>query len=168
MSRSLLEKNIWIDPGGGGTLLRRENAPDYQMPNWTNTDVSGDISEKDPEHDNRRTEILLDMHDKGVKFLGGLDMGMAHVHFDNTPATAWFTVENLGFSPWEGIQSITSNNAEGLGINNKVGNIKVGLNADFISFKKNPSQNIRNLNDPNSVIQNGKILKLNNKLVIND
>ncbi len=168
ITKKMAEKNIWVDPGGGVTLLRRENAPDYQMPNWTNTDVSGDVSEKDPEHDNRRTEILLDMYDKGVKFLGGLDVGMAHAHFYNTPATAWFHVENLGFSPWEGIQFITSNNAQGLKINNKVGNIKVGLNADFISFEKDPSQNIRNLNDPNSVIQNGKILKLNNKLVIND
>ena len=47
-----------MDPGGGVTLLRRENAPDYQMPNWTNTDVSGDVSEKDPEHENRRTERI--------------------------------------------------------------------------------------------------------------
>jgi imidazolonepropionase-like amidohydrolase len=168
ITKEMAEKNIWIDPGGGLTLLRRENAPDYQMPNWTATDVSGDVSEKDPEHDNRRTEILLDMHDKGVKFLGGLDVGMAHAHFDNTPATAWFTVENLGFSPWEGIQSITSNNAEGLGINNKVGNIKVGLNADLISFKKDPSKDIRNLHHPNSVILDGNLIKFNHKLVGND
>ncbi|MBM31513.1 MAG: hypothetical protein CL764_01515 [Chloroflexi bacterium] len=167
-TKEMAEKNIWVDPGGGVTLLRRENAPDYQMPNWTSTDVSGDVSEKDPEHDNRRTEILLDMYDKGVRFLGGLDVGMAHAHFDNTPATAWFTVENLGFSPWEGIQSLTNNNAEGLGINNQVGNIRVGLNADLISFEKDPSQNIRNLNNPNSVIQNGKILKFNHKLVSDD
>ena len=139
-----------------------------KIESWAGGDVSGDVSEKDPEHDNRRTEILLDMYDKGVRFLGGLDVGMAHAHFDNTPATAWFTVENLGFSPWEGIQSLTNNNAEGLGINNQVGNIRVGLNADLISFEKDPSQNIRNLNNPNSVIQNGKILKFNHKLVSDD
>ena len=168
ISRTMADNNHWIDPGGGLTLLRRENAPDYQMPNWTDTDISTGISEKDPEIDNRRTRILLDMHDKGVKFLGGLDAGMAHAHFDNTPATAWFMVEKLGFDNWKGIQSITSNNADGLNIEKKVGSIKPGLIADLISFEKDPAKNIRNLDRPNSVILDGITLKLNNILVEND
>ena len=116
------------------------------------------------------TQDMIDqftkMEKEGVKLTGGLDMGMAYATFDKSAASAWAMVEFLGNTPWNAIKNMTLINAECLRINNITGSISTHKSADFITFEKNPIDNIRNLTiNPSDVILEGKLLKRNHKIV---
>ena len=85
---------------------------------------------------------------------------------DKSAASAWAMVEFLGNTPWNAIKNMTLINAECLRISNVTGSISTHKSADFITFEKNPIDNIRNLTiNPSDVILEGKLLKRNHKIV---
>ena len=54
------------------------------------------------------------MHERGVRFVTGLDMGMAYAEFDSSSANARAFVKWLGFSEWEALAAGTKDTAQAL------------------------------------------------------
>ena len=105
-------------------------------------------------------ETLNLMHDAGIRFTNGLDMGMPHGTHDRSAANSWSVVENLGWDTWSALRMATSDTAEALGISDEVGSIRPGKVADLAAFDGDPAANIRDLDRASTVIQSGNVIKL--------
>ena len=127
-------------------------------PHWA---VSFKVVEE-PEH----IETLLKMHDAGIRFTSGLDMGMAYGTHDRSAANSWAYVEKLGFSEWKAINTATIGTAEALGLNKEIVSLQRGMIADMAAFDGDPAMNIRDLDRASTVVQSGKLLKLKNTVLV--
>ena len=135
----------------------KEGLP-MRKPNWSVA--------KSPITTQDMIEQFTKMENQGVKLTGGLDMGMAYATFEKSAASAWAMVEFLGNDSWKAIKTMTLINAECLRIDNTTGSISPNKSADFITFEKNPIDNIRNLTiNPSDVILEGKLLKRNHRIL---
>ena len=155
----IAEKQLFVEPTIGAELLRveaeKEGLP-MRKPNWSVA--------KSPITTQDMIEQFTKMENQGVKLTGGLDMGMAYATFEKSAASAWAMVEFLGNDSWKAIKTMTLINAECLRIDNITGSISPNKSADFITFEKNPIDNIRNLTiNPSDVILEGTLLKRNHR-----
>jgi imidazolonepropionase-like amidohydrolase len=62
-----------------------------------------------------------------------------------------------GFSPMESLQTATSNPAKFLGVESSTGSIESGKIADLVLLRANPLDNIRNTQQIDAVIANGRL-----------
>lgn len=160
--KKMVDQEQWVDPTLGHALLgqeakeRGEKGP--MDPHWA---VSFKVVEE-PEH----IETLLKMHDAGIRFTSGLDMGMAYGTHDRSAANSWAYVEKLGFSEWKAINTATIGTAEALGLNKEIGSLQRGMIADMAAFDGDPAMNIRDLDRASTVVQSGKLLKLKNTVLV--
>jgi imidazolonepropionase-like amidohydrolase len=91
----------------------------------------------------------------GVKLAYGTDIG----GYDwNLPEAKDFTYfVEWGLSPEQAIQTATTTAAELLGMQGKIGEIKEGSFADIIAMKKDPTKDIRVLQNVDWVMKDGKV-----------
>jgi imidazolonepropionase-like amidohydrolase len=148
-------RGIWIDPTIGEVELHREHhdaglpaMPEFD--HWALPDVP---SELEP-----RLEFMQDMARRGVRFIGGMGMGMPIVTFDSVAGSAQAYARLLGFSPWQAIATITADAAAALGLATTVGAIRPGLAADLVSVGGDPVVDLGALRLPRDVIQGGRIV----------
>jgi imidazolonepropionase-like amidohydrolase len=106
------------------------------------------------------------MHDAGVRFTTGLDMGMPYGTHDRSAANAWAFVEKLGWSNWKAINAATAGTAEALGLVKQVGILRAGMIADMAAFSGDPATNIRDMDQASTVVQSGRLLKLNDTVLV--
>ncbi len=90
----IAERGIWVDPTIGEVELHREHhdagLPDKpEFEHWALPDVP---SELEP-----RLEFMRDMAARGVRFIGGMGMGMPIVTFDTVACSAQVYARLLGF-----------------------------------------------------------------------
>jgi len=108
-----------------------------------------------------RYEMLRDMWDKGVRFISGLDAGMYMGEFGTHYNSVLVMIEKMGVSPIDAIKCVTKNSAECLGILQETGTVEKGKSADLIvlndDFEKNPDS----LQQVDTVINKGVIVKEN-------
>ena len=116
--------------------------------------------------ESEHVEALMKMHAAGVRFTSGLDMGMAYGTHDRSAANAWAFVETLGWSNWKAIHTATAGTAEALGLSQEVGSLRTGLMADMAAFSGDPAKNIRDLDQAETVVQTGRILKLRGAVLV--
>jgi len=110
-------------------------------------------------HFNEREEIssrMRAMINAGIPFALGSD-GM-HGELANE---AEYIVE-LGATNYKALQAVTINGAKVCGIENETGNIESGKFADVIAVQGNPLENIKTLKNVKAVIEQGKLIFLNN------
>jgi len=67
-------------------------------------------------------------------------------------------LDRSGLTPMAAIQAATSVNAELLGIANRIGAVKAGLEADLIVVENNPLDDILTLQDVLLVVNNGRVV----------
>jgi len=93
----------------------------------------------------------------GVKLAYGTDIG----GYDwNLPQAKDFTYfVEWGLTPIQAIQTATTTAAELLGQVGKIGEIKAGAFADIIAIKKDPTTNIKVLQNIDWVMKDGKVFK---------
>jgi imidazolonepropionase-like amidohydrolase len=149
----IAERGIWVDPTIGEVELHREHheagLPDKpEFEHWALPDVP---SEFEP-----RLGFMRDMAERGVRFIGGMGMGMPIVTFDSVACSAQVYARLLGFDPWRAIASITLDAAEALGLGGTVGAIRPGLVADLVSVDGDPIEDLAALRRPRDVIQGGR------------
>jgi len=72
----------------------------------------------------------------------------------------------LGWDNWKAIRAATTQTASALGVEKEVGRISKGMKADLASFEGNPANNIRDMHRATSVFKDGKILKLENRVLV--
>jgi imidazolonepropionase-like amidohydrolase len=92
----------------------------------------------------------------GVQIVAGTDTGYGPSSNRRQPHEVIELVQ-LGMPPMEAIKAATSVSAECLGISQRTGSIKPGLEADFIVIERDPLSDINNLQDVIVVINNGKV-----------
>ena len=118
----------------------------------------------DPQNQLRWAKVLQltkIMHDKGVQILSGSDIP----NFGLIPGASLHNELELlteaGIKPLEVVAIATNNGAEALGIDNRVGTIESGKEADVIILTSNPIENITNTKGIEAVIVDGKFVDIN-------
>lgn len=92
----------------------------------------------------------------GVTICMGGDVGV-FTHGNN--AAEMELMVEYGMTPVEVLKSATSVNARVFGVDNAIGNIKKGLQADIIAVEGDPSLDIKNIRKVKFVMKNGVIYK---------
>ena len=160
--KRMADQGQWVDPTIGHGMLGEEATARGEAPprtaHWSV--ASSNVSDRD-HYDN-----LNLMHDAGVRFTNGLDMGMAHGTHDRSAANAWSAVENLGWDTWSALRMATIDTAEALGVAYEVGSLTPGKIADLAAFDGDPSINIRDMDRASTVIQRGNVIKLRNVALV--
>jgi imidazolonepropionase-like amidohydrolase len=105
-----------------------------------------------------RIGFIRDMADRGVRFIGGMGMGMPIVTFDSVACSAQVYARLLGFDPWRAVRTITSDAAEALGLAQTVGSIRPGLVADLVALEGDPIEDLSALRSVRDVIQAGRLV----------
>ena len=114
----------------------------------------------------RRFEILRDMWDRGIKFVTGMDSGMANANFDDFPYIPEVMVKEMKITPMEALVCATKTSAECLGLSDQIGTLQKGKSADILVVNGDPLVDITKLHDINTIIAQGKNIKLENKFLI--
>jgi imidazolonepropionase-like amidohydrolase len=92
----------------------------------------------------------------GIKIVTGGDTDYGANSVTRISLEAMHFVE-LGFTPYEAIRSATVTAAELLGIGERTGTLKPGMEADLIAVEANPLEDIRALQDVTLVVSNGRV-----------
>jgi imidazolonepropionase-like amidohydrolase len=160
--KQMVDQGQWVDPTIGHHLLGIEAKARGEIgpmdPHWA---VSYKVV-PEAEH----VDTLNKMHDAGVRFTTGLDMGMTYGTHDRSAANAWALVETLGWANWKAINASTAGTAEALGLVKQIGSLQKGMFADMAAFSGDPAQNIRDMDRASTVVQSGRILKLNDTVLV--
>lgn len=89
----------------------------------------------------------------------GNDVGCPYVtHYDFWRELVYFQ-HYIGVSNLETLHIATLKNAQIAKVDDKVGSIEIGKNADFIILKENPADNLKALRNISMVVKNGKVVK---------
>ena len=152
----MAEKGLWVDPTVAIAEIRLSRGVSLD-PGATSAVL------EDPEG---RYSILRDMWDRGVKFVTGLDTGMAHVEFGDFAFTPQVMVEGMGVSEMDAIVSSTRTSSECLGIDDETGTLEVGKSADAVIVNGDPLSDIRALHDVDTIVSQGRLIKQGGRLLI--
>ena len=150
--RRIADEGIWVNPTIGMGLLAAEARRQGSEPPRRNPNMARSAASREG-----ILEIFQDMRAKGVRFTGGLDMGMAYADFDKASAEARSFHAELGFSPWEAIRLITADTAECLGIAKEAGRIAKGFPADLAAYAGDPAKDLQWLGYATFVLRGGRI-----------
>jgi imidazolonepropionase-like amidohydrolase len=95
---------------------------------------------------------------EGITISMGTDPGMPDNHFDDNYRDLEYMVE-WGMSPKQAVTAGTLNAAKSLGVDDRVGTIKVGKYSDLLVLGKNPLEDIKNIGlSLEEVVLNGVFL----------
>ncbi|MEG1451488.1 metal-dependent hydrolase family protein [Brevundimonas sp.] len=104
--------------------------------------------------------LMLDMarraHAAGVKIAFGTDNGVGP-HGDN--AREFVLLVQAGLTPIEAIRTATINAADHFGLQDEIGRITAGYNADIIAVDGDPLQDVATLRDVKFVMRAGNVYK---------
>lgn len=160
--KQMADNGQWVDPTLGHIILAEEAASSGRAPkgkvHWAVTATAVPIEE--------HVETLSRMSEAGVRFTAGLDMGMAHGTHDRSAANAWAYSEWLGWDNWRCIRTSTADTAEAIRVGHQVGRIRPGLVADLAAFKGDPAASIRDLDQADSVIKGGELVKMQGQALV--
>jgi imidazolonepropionase-like amidohydrolase len=104
----------------------------------------------------RIKDAIRRAHAMGVPIVTGGDTGYGPQSLTRISHEVMRFVE-LGFTPFEALQSATTVAADLLGISNKTGKLVAGYEADLIVVEGNPLDNIVALQDVLVVVSNGQV-----------
>lgn len=160
--KRMADQGQWVDPTIGHHVLGEEAREERGEPGLA---VHWAVAAKviPPQ---AHTDLLIKMDAAGVRFTSGLDMGMPHASHELSAANAWAYSEWLGWSNWRSIYTTTAGTAEGVRVDKIVGRIKPGMIADLAAFDGDPAENIRDLNIASTVVQSGRVVKLNHHALV--
>lgn len=103
-------------------------------------------------------ELTRRMHERGVLLCIGTDFPNPWVLPGKGVVQEMLLFEEAGLSKLEVIKAATYNAARGLRLDDKLGALAAGLKADFLILKKNPLDDLRNLEEADQVLIGGEIL----------
>lgn len=104
----------------------------------------------------RLAETVQRAHRMGVRIATGVDTDYGAPSLSRVAGEVAAFVE-LGMSPVEALRTATTSAAELLGLGDRTGAIRVGLEADLIVLERNPLADVRALADVLAVISNGQV-----------
>jgi imidazolonepropionase-like amidohydrolase len=104
----------------------------------------------------RLEQAIRAAHRLGVKFATGADSYYEKESI-NTISLEVMYLSRFGLSTFEALQAATTSSAELLGLQDKTGQIKAGLEADMILLPGNPLEDIMAVQDVLMVMSNGQL-----------
>jgi imidazolonepropionase-like amidohydrolase len=104
----------------------------------------------------RLRETTVHAWKMGVKIIAGTDTGYGPASIRRMSHEA-IELAKIGMPAMDAIKAATSSAAECLGIDQRTGAIKRGLEADLIAVERDPLADIHNLQDVVLVINNGRV-----------
>jgi imidazolonepropionase-like amidohydrolase len=104
----------------------------------------------------RLAETVRRAHRMGVRIATGADTQYGPTSTSRISGEVAAYVE-LGMTPLEALRTATTSAAELLRLQDRVGALKPGLEADLIVVERNPLEDIRSLADVLIVISNGNV-----------
>ena len=137
----------------------------YLVPTYT---IVTDLLETGGDYDNallniraqhmlpRLERVIRKAHEMGIPIVASTDTGYGSDSVVRVPHELIHFVR-LGLTPSEAIRSATSVPAELFGIEDRVGTLEAGKEADLIVVEENPLEDIRAIQDVLVVISNGKL-----------
>ncbi len=153
MINALVENDIPVDP----TLSIYEA--------MLKDDGDDDDGFSDPQNQLRWAKVLQltkIMYDNGVQILSGSDIP----NFGLVPGASLHNELELlaeaGIKPLEVIEIATNNGATALGIDDRVGTIQPGKQADMIILSASPIENINNTKEIEAVLVDGRFADIDN------
>lgn len=106
-------------------------------------------------------KLIEKLHKKKVRLLAGSDTGLLWIFPGVSMHEELELLVSCGLSPYEALQTATSNPADYFNIPNEIGRIKVDARADFILLNNNPLENIQNTRSIDGVMVRGEWLGRN-------
>ncbi len=96
----------------------------------------------------------------------GMDAGMPNAQFSDFPYIPQAMVERMEVSPMEAIVCSTKNSAECLALSAEIGTLQTGKAADVVVVNGDPTKDIRALQEPDTIVARGEMVKRNGELLI--
>lgn len=104
---------------------------------------------------------LMALHQAGINVVTGTDAGNIGTMHASSFMPELEAMQQAEMSNWDLLVSSTINTAKGFEIDDRVGSIREGKQADLVLLNANPLDNIQNLIDIALVIKDGEILDPN-------
>jgi imidazolonepropionase-like amidohydrolase len=150
---AMAAQGTWVDPTIGETQLHDEHhasglPPKPEFEHWALPDVPSELGP--------RLGFMRDMIARGVRFIGGMGMGMPIVTFDSVACSAQVYARLLGFDPWRAIRAITVDAAAALGMSAVTGTLRPRLVADLVAVPGDPTADLALLRRPSDVAFAGR------------
>lgn len=105
----------------------------------------------------RVQQMAADAHRLGVKIVAATDTGYGP-NSTTTLAHELLELVQVGLTPLEALQAATTTAAELFGIEDRVGRVEAGLEADLIVLEHNPLDGIGTVQDVLMVVSDGEIV----------
>lgn len=106
----------------------------------------------------RRVEMVRRAHALGIPIVVGVDTDYGAGSTARVSRAVAFMVEELGFDPLYALQAATTRGAELLGVADRTGAVREGLDADLLVIDSNPLERVRALQDPLVIVSNGHLV----------
>ena len=98
------------------------------------------------------------LYEHGVKLVAGSDAGVTDIRCDDYVLIQELMVAELGVSPMQAILAGTKVAAEALGLEEKIGTLEVGKQADIVAVGRNPLEDITALRQVRLVMRGGEVV----------
>ena len=138
---------------GRGTCIV-ETITQYDAQSWRMPD---DVRARSQKQRDAARLMVARAYRMGIPIVAATDFDYGEEKTDLTVAREASELATIGLPLGQIIKSITSRAAECLGIADRVGAIRKGLEADLVILNRNPLEDIGALKDVQIVINNGKI-----------
>jgi imidazolonepropionase-like amidohydrolase len=107
----------------------------------------------------KRLEVLRRMHEAGVPFMAGSDVGNPYVFPGFSLHDELALLVESGLTPIQALRTATRNPAEFLGWLDSLGTVEQGKIADLVLLEANPLEDIRNTQKIGAVIADGRLYR---------
>jgi len=152
MVKSIAEKGVYWVP----TLMPFQRMLDYSLEHDCPSLPQSGIKRVY----NKHKEMLKEGVRLGAKVLAGTDAGALGVEHGDLAGELRLLVENNIFTPQQAILSATSQAAEALSWEKKIGTLEPGKKADIIGVRGNPLQDIATITQVAAVLKSGVLVHL--------
>lgn len=100
-------------------------------------------------------QLLKELYDRGANIVAGTDVGNPYVIAGFSMHDELRYMQQAGLTPYQVLLTATKNPAVMLGIEDRLGTIEVGKDADLVLLDKNPLDEIANTTTITGVMQKG-------------
>lgn len=151
----LTEDLMEIMADKGICLVPTFSAPYYAVNEGLKADPDNPDHAKSKEVLARHRAAIKKAHDLGVRVAFGTDVGTPFNRYETAAYELVLMVEAAGFTPVEAMTCATVNSAKLLGIDDHLGQLAPGMDATFLVFDQDPTEDIKAVSKKKTIYLKG-------------